>query len=119
MARTSCDWSTMSWRSVSRVRKKFALMRKFAETIGMPSVSPAQAALPMQEKLTGRLLSPDGQAPGGLASPCAPAGSGETQDSVGLAHTGTVCPPSVVVVLPLLQNERSPCLAASMATVTR
>ncbi|SRR5260370_32350368 len=85
----------------------------------MPS-APLQQPGNVQLLMAATLKNLFGQAPGGLASPCAPAGSRVTQASgvvPSLAtHMGTVVPWTVMVVCPPVQSERSPCLAASMAT---
>src|SRR5229473_3505467 len=83
----------------------------------MPS-APLQQP-PVQLLMAATLTNLCGQAPGGLASPCAPGGSSVTQASGVPAlstHMGTVVPWTVMVVCPPVQSERSPCLAASMAT---
>src|SRR5678815_5404357 len=73
---------------------------------GMPSVLPVAAGLtPSLNSL------PSVHLPGGAASPCAPAGSDVTHAIPGLQ-------PPVGPVVPDVQNARSPCLAASIATVT-
>src|SRR3954463_12689859 len=58
-----------------------------------------------------------GHFPGGAASPCAPGGSAEVQ--IPVVHCGTVIPPIVIVAWPLVQNDRSPCFSASMATTVK
>ena len=88
--RTSCDWSMMSWRSVSRVRKRFPLMRKLPEAAGFPDGAP-----PARRKSVAHL-------PGGAESPSPPRPA-----------TGTQAPPAHCASA--LQKLRSPCLAASMA----
>ena len=52
--RMSCDWSMMSCRNVSRVRKKFALMRKLEDTTGTPCVPvhPHEGGFRLQAELT-------------------------------------------------------------------
>src|SRR5258708_14847155 len=83
----------------------------------MPS-APLQQP-PVQVLMAATLKNLCGQAPGGLASPCAPGGSSVTQASGVPAlstHMGAVVPWTVMVVCPPVQSERSPCLAASMAT---
>src|SRR2546428_624970 len=87
----------------------------------MPSVFAAQLPGTRQKSLTASLKNFEGslaQVPGGLASPCAPAGRAVVHD-VPVTHCGRVTVPNVMVAWPLVQKERSPCLAASMATVTK
>src|SRR4051812_45481961 len=86
----------------------------------MPAIvgsNPGQAPGAAQLALTGRCRNPAAHLPGGAASPCAPAGRLVTQ-ALASAQTGTVSPPSWVMVVPEVQNERSPWLAASMAATT-
>src|SRR5262249_15877357 len=74
----------------------------------MPSVA-AAAHGPVQVGLTGTLMKPAvPQVPGGFASPCAPGGKL-------VMHAA---PPLHWLAAPDVQNDRSPCLAASIATVT-
>src|SRR5688500_15032751 len=78
----------------------------------MPATAAASAHAPVQVALTGRLTKPAApQVPGGLASPWAPAGSA-------VVHIAPPTQPLVAPVVPEVQNDRSPCLAASIATVT-
>src|SRR5467141_1915972 len=87
----------------------------------MPSVFAAQLPGTRQKSLTASLKNFEGslaQVPGGLASPCAPAGRAVVHD-VPVTHCGSVTVPKVMVAWPLVQNERSPCFAASIATVTK
>src|SRR2546426_3880117 len=53
-----------------------------------------------------------------FASPWAPAGSSAVQ-APPPAHWLRVLPPTVICVCPLVQNERSPCLAASIAATVK
>src|SRR3954468_1719484 len=97
----------MSCRRESRVRKKFAVTRKFEESTGIPApgalgVNPQLAGFAPQVGLTGcRTKSlgglPGGAAghfPGGAVSPCVP-GGGPAQ--IPARHCGTVLPPTVMV----------------------
>src|SRR5512147_2909816 len=102
-ARTSWDWSIRSWRIESRVRKKLALIRKFPDTTGMPSVA-LDAHVPVQLALTGRLTKPAAHVPGGFASPWAPGGRLVVQAAPPMQ-------PLVALAGPEVQNARSPCLA--------
>src|ERR1043165_8540483 len=71
----------------------------------MPSVAPIAPGV------TGSLMKPAApHVPGGWTSPCAPGGSS------GL-HAPPPLQPLAAPVVPEVQNERSPCLAASIATV--
>src|SRR5204863_9225893 len=71
----------------------------------MPSV------LPVAPGVTGCLTNPAApQVPGGAVSPCAPGGRLVVQAAPPLQ-------PLAAPVVPEVQNERSPCLAASIATV--
>src|SRR3954467_1056033 len=58
-----------------------------------------------------------GHFPGGAASPCAPGGNAEAQ--IPAVHCGTVTPPIVMVAWPDVQNDRSPCFSASIATTVK
>src|SRR5947208_1930716 len=74
-----------------------------------------------QTSLTASLKNFEGSlahVPGGLASACAPGGRAVVHD-VPVTHCGSVTVPKVMVACPLVQKERSPCFAASIATVTK
>src|SRR5436190_16505428 len=119
IARTTCDWSMMSCRKVSRVRKKFALTRKLEETTGIPwvPVQPHAAGLALQAGLTAWYVKPVLQVPGGLASPCPAVPGMALQVAPAPKHCGIEVP--ATFVWPLMQKERSPCLAASTATTVK
>src|SRR5437588_13095838 len=100
----SCDWSMMSWRSESRVRKRLKLKRKLPEAgtgFALVFEQVVHDASPTRTKSVEHL-----PGPGSGASPSLASNGSRTQVPEAQSESSW-------------QKERSPCLGASMAATTK